>query len=353
MRQIEKILENKNINKWIEHFKHAPHQVNVPHESDSELIEIPGDARNYLAVTIDSVAEEITTGLYQTPYTMGWVTIMACVSDLAAVGAEPLGVVIAVSVVPDLNDRYPSEIAAGMEEACRALGIYMLGGDTNAAPVCSLTACAIGIVPRDKAMKRTGCQPGEHVFITGQAGTGNALGLVRLAGLPGEYFPEDLYRPRARITEGLIIRDYASCCMDTSDGLLTTLDQLMRLNGLGFTIDCHWEKLLSPGALELCRKTKTPPWLMLAGPHGEFELTFTCGANMTGNIISANKESGFIKIGEVQQTPALSLILPSGSNINIDMAPIRNLLQNVGGDLEQYVKEFKAIGQALGLGENL
>jgi thiamine-monophosphate kinase len=351
MKSMEKIFENSAITSWANHFLRNPNQVNKPHEADAELIEIPGNPKHYLAVTIDTVAEEITTGLYQDPYTMGWVTVMACLSDLAAVGADPLGLVISVSIEPTRNDAFTNEIARGMEDACRKLDIFILGGDTNITPAISLTACAFGLAPREHAMTRRGCSPGENVFITGGVGTGNALGLVRLTKLPEDFFPEKFYRPKANIKEGQFIREYASCCMDTSDGLLTTLDQLMRLNGSGFTIECNWEKILAPEVLELCNKTKTPPWTMIAGPHGEFELLFTTPDEKTDKILSEPKfkELNLIRLGKVQQSPVISLALPRGEKINVDMAPIRNLLQTVNGDLERYVKEFRALGKNWGL----
>lgn len=350
MRDMEKIFENINIDSWVQHFLRSPHQFNKPHKADAELIEIPGNPEHYLAITIDTVAEEITSGLYRDPYTMGWVTVMACLSDLAAVGAEPLGMVVSVSVESSRDKKFTNTVAQGMEDACRALDIFILGGDTNITPTISLTGCALGLVPRENVMTRRGCKPDEEVFITGSMGIGNALGLVHLTKLPSECFPEKLYRPVAHIKEGQIIRKYASCCMDTSDGLLTTIDQLMRLNGLGFVIDCDWDRILSPEVLELCNKTQTPPWLMIAGPHGEFRLLFTISTNGVDEILTQPQLKGtnLIRLGRVQQTPAVSLVLPSDQTVNIDMAPIRNLLEKVEGNLEQYVREFKAIGEKWG-----
>jgi len=351
MNSMEEIFENVIINSWVQHFLRTPCQFNKPHEADAELIEIPGDSNHYLAITIDTVAEEITMGLYREPYTMGWVTVMACLSDLAAVGAEPLGLVVSVSVEPDRDKAFTSSITRGMEDACRTLGIFILGGDTNITPTISLTGCAPGLVPRERVMTRCGCKPGEDVFITSGVGIGNALGLVRLTKLPDNFFPEKLYRPTARIKEGQSLRNYASCCMDTSDGLLTTLDQLMRLNGLGFVIDCNWERILAPEVMELCNNTKTPPWSMIAGPHGEFELLFTIPAKVVDEVLAQSQFEGtnLIRLGRVQQTQAISLVLPSGRSVNIDMAPLRNLLQNVKGDPERYVKEFRVLGKKWGL----
>ena len=188
MNRMGEILENVIIDSWIRHFRPTPGQINKPHEADAELVDIPGDSEHYLAITIDTVAEEITTGLYQDPYTMGWVTVSACLSDLAAVGAEPLGLVVSVSVEPGRDEAFTSSIAQGMEDACRNLGVFILGGDTNTTPTISLTACALGLVSRERGMTRRGCQPGEDVFITGGVGAGNALGIVRLTDIPDDYF---------------------------------------------------------------------------------------------------------------------------------------------------------------------
>ncbi len=349
--KMEDIFENVMVDNWVRNFLRNPLQVNKPHETDAELIGVPGDSNNYLAVTIDTVAEEITTGLYQDPYTMGWVTVMACVSDLAAVGAYPLGLIISVSLEPERDEEFTNGIAKGMGEACRKLGIFILGGDTNITPTISLTACALGLVPVNEVITRCGCKVGDEVYMTGGGGIGNALGFARITQLKEGATLENLYRPVARIQKGQIIREFANCSMDTSDGLLSTLDQLMRLNGLGFEINCDWENILAPEVFEFCIKTETPPWLMLAGPHGEFELVFTV-AGESMDIIHNNpffNNSKPIKLGKVQQKPAITLKQQNDKFTDIDVATLRNLLQNVGGDLHRYVQEFLDFGKRHGL----
>lgn len=351
MNLMNKIQENVEIGHWTNYFSRNPKQCNKLHETDAELLEIPGDLDRYLAITIDTVAEEITTGLYRDPYTMGWVTIMACLSDLAAVGATPLGVVISVSYEPYRDQKFISEIARGMDEACRELEIFILGGDTNTTETISLTACSFGMTERDRLMTRTGCSPGDEVFITGGAGSGNALGLVRLSNLSDDLYPEYFYRPRVNLKAGRLLRNHASCCMDTSDGVLTTLDQLMRLNDVGFDIDCRWGEILSAEVIELCNKTETPPWMMLAGLHGEFLLLCTIPAGNMEKIGSDLNSEGvdLIHIGKVKESPGITLKLSSGEKVDIDMAPIRNLLQTVNGDLDRYIQEFWNIGRKWGL----
>ena len=146
MNTMREILENATIDFWAQHFKKSPDQVNEHHRSDAELIRIPGDSENCLAATIDTVAEEITLGIYRKPYTMGWVTIMASLSDLAAVGADPIGMLIAVSMQPGCDSNFVDQVAQGMADACASQGVFIIGGDTNETPVTSLTGCALGLV---------------------------------------------------------------------------------------------------------------------------------------------------------------------------------------------------------------
>lgn len=345
MKAIEEILENNAINSWVRHFHRAPYQSNRCHETDAELIGIPGNETHFLAVTVDTVAEEIAAGLYQNPFTMGWVTVMANFSDLAAVGAEPLGMVISVSVEPSRDQEFNDEIARGMAAACRHLGTFILGGDTNAAPKPSLTGCAIGLVPRESKITRIGCREGDVVFLSGPAGLGSALGLTRLLNISGIDFPESEYRPVARIPEGKLLRPYASCCMDTSDGVLATLDQLMRLNGIGFVLDIPAEEILHPAALELARKTRLPSWLMLAGQHGEFELIFTIPEECIEAFLNAAAMPQWspVRIGKVVSQPGIQLLC-DGKLITPDTGKIRNLAVHFQDDVNGYIQSLLDLG---------
>jgi thiamine-monophosphate kinase len=182
-------------------------------------------------------------------------------------------------------------------------------------------------------------------------GAGNALGMARFVKRLDGCFPEERYRPVAHIKEGRTLREMASSCMDTSDGLLATLDQLMRLNEVGFIIDCNWEEILAPEVVDLCNKTMTPPWLMIAGPHGEFQLLFTIPPAVADQVLARPplKAMNPVRVGEVQKTPAISLRLPSQRQVDVDMTPLRNLLPAVGGDFERYIAEFRALGRMWGV----
>ncbi len=351
MKRLEEIRENRAIGNLARRFLRSPYQANRLHESDAELIAIDGDNSQLLAVTIDTVADEITEGLYRDPFTMGWITVMASFSDLAAVGAEPIGIVTAISLERSRDEAFRRRIAEGMEQACRRIGSFILGGDLNFTPSISLTGCAIGKVFRTMKMARVGCQAGDIVFLSGRAGSGNALGLVRKKNLPEEIYPEKSYRPVARTREALLVRRYASCCMDTSDGLFITIDQLIRLNERGFSIRADWQNILEKDAYRLCETTNVPFWFMAAGIHGEFELLFTVPAPKTPAFLREAHRMDFhpIALGKTTHAPRFAISLETGKKTEIDMSRLRNLWDRSPGNIEHIFEEHIASGKTWGL----
>jgi len=338
---VNEIRELNAIDNWVRHFTRAPHQRNLVHQSDAELIALPGTDR-LLAITIDTLAEEIATGLYREPFTMGWVTVMASLSDLAAVAADPLGVLVSVSLEPGRDDSFKTALAQGMAAACDAGGTFLLGGDTNTAPVSSFTGCAIGLVSRRPALTRVGCRPGDAAFLSGPAGTGSALGLSNF--LHNAAFPESSYRPVARVNVRQLVRRFATACMDTSDGLLPTLDQLMRLNGMGFQITRDVAHLLDPRALRLAVDAGIPPWCMLAGPHGEFELVLTVPPGLVEEFSMEARSTGWdpVAVGTVIDQARITIAL-DGLAHAVDTAAVRNLFDDVGGDVRRYVQGLASV----------
>ena len=341
MKRHQDIRENEFIRRWTAGFPRAPYQLNDLQQADAELFLAGEAAAYYLAVTTDSLVEEISRGIYRDPFTMGWVTVMASLSDLAAVGAQPLGML--VSMV--LDERQPADfqegIRSGMAAALQRCGVFLLGGDTNRGDCTVLTGCALGQVPRQTPLTRMGGRPGDILYSSGPAGLGNALALARLAEKPEADPLETLYRPTARLAEGRLLRDYASCCMDSSDGVLATLDQLMRLNGAGFRLEAAMETFLHPAALETAAAAGLPSWVMLAGIHGEFELIFTVPPQRMAAFLQAAAQANWQPLQIGVMIPECQ-VTQSGENAAVfDTARIRNLFDGFSGDLETCLEELR------------
>ncbi|MEJ2615277.1 MAG: thiamine-phosphate kinase, partial [Ignavibacteriaceae bacterium] len=227
---LNEIAENHFINSLISGFKRSPLQINKVHESDAEIIKISEDSSTFLAVTTDSIVEEIKSGLYDNPYLIGWMSVIVNVSDLAAVGARPIGILLSQIIPSDYRAEDLKNLQAGIKDACRKCGTFILGGDTNTDENLIITGTAVGILDSEKFISRIGCRPGDILYSTNFLGRGNAFAISRFFNRGNKKFE---FLPQSGINYCRLIKDYASACMDTSDGVLSTLDQLMRLNNLG------------------------------------------------------------------------------------------------------------------------
>ncbi len=344
------ILENEMIEKLAAQFSRSPLQLNRLQESDAELVRLP-DSGVLLALTTDGIVEEIDTGLYTDPYLIGWMTVMVNASDLAAVGAEPIGLLVNETIPPGIAEEFLEKLQKGIQDACAACGMFILGGDTNFCSRLQMSACAVGLIPGGRPLTRLGCKPGDVLFASGRLGLGSAYASGRLGIAPKGGKSSVPFLPSARLREGRIVSGVASCCMDTSDGLFATLDQLMRLNNAGFVLDTPPAKCLHREALHICRDNNIPEWMMLAGPHGEFELVFCIPPADTGRFFSRAAGGGWepIRLGEVVEQPGVWWS-SDGRRIPIDTGRIRNLFAEVQGNISEYMKGLLLIGERDGLG---
>jgi thiamine-monophosphate kinase len=339
VRLIDEVAENRLLSRWGALLPRAPHQLGGLHESDAELL--PLGAGGYLALTVDTVDEEVRTGLYREPRTAGRTAAVAALSDLAAVGAEPLGLLLSVGLPARDRERVQDGVAAGVREVCETAGTFVLGGDTNDAETLSVTGVAAGLVPAGAVLTRLGAAPGDVVGLSGPVGSGSALAAARVLAGEGEAgYDEESWRPGPRLREGRLLRGVASACMDTSDGLVATLDQIARLNGVAIRVTRPEGELLEPGAAAVRARLGLPAFVFLAGHHGEFELAFTVRAERWDGLVRAAAREGWVPlaIGHVASGAGLSI----GAR-QVDGARVRNLLEEKGGDPPAYARALVAM----------
>jgi len=334
---IDAIHENQVLSRWAALLPRPPSQVGAVHETDAELVDL-GDGR-LLALTVDAVIEEIAVGLFKDPFTAGRTAVISSISDLAAVGADPIGLLLCVTLPGD-DLEVQEAVARGVREGCEAAGTFVLGGDTNDGPMLEISVTAAGLVPKTGFHTRVGLAAGDRVYASGPLGAGAALAAAMLLGAPEELYSESSYRPMPRITEGRTLRGIASATMDTSDGLLATIDQLARLNGVAVDVQVDPASLLEPGAARLSATLGLPPLAFLASHHGEFELVFSVPPDREEALDRAAAAIGWrpLLLGAAREGAGVHL-----DGHELDVARIRNLLHEVGGDLQAYVAELLRI----------
>jgi thiamine-monophosphate kinase len=339
------LIEHALIETLVKDLPRSPDQLHGLQESDAELVRLPGSPA-VLALTTDTLAEEMESGLYSDPYQIGWMTVLVNISDLAAVGADPIGILLSMSLPTGADDAFIVLVRAGIRDACAAARVSVLGGDTNFASRPQMGATAVGLIPDGKVLTRRGCRPGDLVLSSGYLGDGATFAFHKMLSEGGD--DTMTFLPRPRIEEGRLIRRYATACIDTSDGMLAALDQLSRLNGLGFTVEAPVARFLHPGALFSLRSRCIPEWLALAGPHGEFELLFTLPAARSKAFLEEAARIGWtpLHLGKVSVGGGVRMHL-DGVMRSLDTGKIRNLFHEVGGDPARYLKELMNIHGAL------
>jgi thiamine-monophosphate kinase len=228
-------------------------------------------------------------------------------SDLAAMGAAPLGYLVTVSVPKDTGDAWFAGFAAGLAADQAAFGLTLLGGDTTSTPgPVSLSLTILGTVAPGTALRRNGARPGDGVWVSGTIGDG-ALGLLsatrRLDDPTGALL--DRYRlPRPRLALGLALHGIATAAMDVSDGLVQDLGHICRASALGAEIEAGLVPLseaaraAGPALLETCLTGGDDYELLLAVPQAH-EAALREAARATGIAVT---RIGIFREGEPRVT---------------------------------------------------
>ena len=213
-------------------------------------------------------------------------------SDLAAMGAVPLGYLLTVSVPRDTPEAWFAGFAAGLAADQAEFGVFLLGGDTTSTPgPVSLSLTILGSVAPGTALRRRGAAAGDGVWVSGCIGDG-ALGLLAARGElddPDGYLAGRYRLPQPRLALGRRLAGVASAAMDVSDGLVQDLGHLCRAGGLGAEIFA-FDLPLSAAArradrLDLCLTGGDDYELLLAVPPGR-EPALLAAAEVAGTAVT-------------------------------------------------------------------
>jgi len=241
---------------------------------DCALLALPADCE--LAVTTDTMVENVHFLADVDPEALGHKLLAVNLSDLAAMGAEPMAVTLALTL-PRVDEVWLQAFATGFLNLARRFGVDLIGGDTTAGPL-TLTVQAMGTVPRGRALRRCGAKPGDLVYVTGcvgEAGLGLKMrqGMVDISDTAALHHFE---RPEPRIDIGLALRGIATACIDVSDGVAADLSHILEQSAVGATLD--WQALpLSDAVRRYC--LDHDDWRMPLVSGDDYELCFSIAAD--------------------------------------------------------------------------
>lgn len=201
---------------------------------DCALI-IPAE-RQHIAITTDTLVSGVHFPIETPPRAIGHKAIAVNLSDLAAMGAEPTWISLALTL-PEFDHEWLAEFCAGVFELCEYYNIQLIGGDTTQGPL-SITVTAQGLTPFKKHILRSGAKAGDWLYVTGDLGDA-ALALLHLQGkikvdkVFAEQVITKLNYPKPRVLAGQILREYASSAIDLSDGLISDIGHICVASRVG------------------------------------------------------------------------------------------------------------------------
>lgn len=258
------------------------------------------------------------------PADLGHKTLAVNLSDLAAMGATPLAFTLALALPPPraADTAWLDAFSDGLLALASAHACPLVGGDTTAGPL-TIGVTILGQVPPGAALRRSGAQPGDDVWVSGALGHARlALGVLRNEWpLPPGLLPvahRRLARPTPRLALGVALRGIASSAIDVSDGLLGDLRHILRASGVGARInasDVQKTATLGGGGKHVAAIPRERLLAATLAGGDDYELLFTAAAARRDAILRAGRvaDTPVSRIGHITTGSALHLLADDGS----------------------------------------
>ncbi len=276
----------------------------------------------YLLVTTDMMATKTHIPKGMSPYDIGWTLVAVNLSDIAAMGGKPLGLVTAIGITRGHPMDYLEQLVDGMNDCAQRFGTSIVGGDTKEHDSLTLCGTAIGEVPKDEILLRKGAKPGDLVVVSGELGMAGAGFYSMKRNLSLNEAEGVLKRPWPRIAEArqLASSGIVTSCMDISDGLSSSIFELTRNSGLTYEID--YSRIPKAKEVGMAFQDVERQKSLVLNFGDDYELLFTIKREMEGELerLAVEADCPFTVIGKVTS---------GEENILIDNGK-REKLENLG-----------------------
>ena len=263
-----------------------------------------------LAITTDTLVEGTHFLPSISPTDLAYKSVAVNLSDLAAMGATPAWVSLALTL-PEIKEEWLAEFSQSLFAILDRYGVSLIGGNTTKGPL-SITLTAQGFLPENQGLFRHQAKVGDWIFVSGFLGDSAAgLDLLlqnrKIENESDRYFIQRHLRPTPRVELGLALRSFSCCSLDISDGLLADLGHILERSQVGAEI--YLENL--PLSRHLCTQYEQTQAEKFALTGGEdYELCFTVSEEKREEMEQVLSSQG-IKV------TCIGKILPQTSGLNL------------------------------------
>ena len=273
-----------------------------------------------LAISTDMLIEGRHFFADVDPEALGHKALAVNLSDLAAMGARPLGFTLALSL-PQADDAWLAAFARGMFALADAHACPLVGGDTTRGPL-NICITVFGEVMPGRALRRDAARVGDDIYVSGRTGEAR-LALEWLLGTPwaraavGTELPDDLRarleRPTPRLALGQALAGVAHAALDLSDGMTGDLGHILAASGVG--ADIALADL--PVAPALANLPDAERLTSLLSGGDDYELMFTAPVSARDAVQATAQASGttVTRIGKVTPAPGLRMLDVTGQTV--------------------------------------
>lgn len=263
-----------------------------------------------LVVTTDVLVDQVHFSDRTTsPQDAGWRAVAANLSDLAAMGASPLGITVGLAINGDVAVSWVLDLYQGMSDCLQQYHTPLVGGDICRSPVISIAITAFGQVSPNRIIKRAAAKVGDAIVVTGIHGASRAgLELLlnpelgqNLSKFERQLLIQAHQRPKPRLDILPMlwhILDKSSpqiAGMDSSDGLADAVLQICRASGVGAILERT--KLPLPPVQQLATPTQIWDWVLYGGE--DFELVLCLPSEPAEALVKQLGRGGAAIIGQI------------------------------------------------------
>ena len=296
---------------------------------DCALLKV--DPAEEIAITSDMLVSGRHFFEDANPEWLGWKVLAVNLSDLAAMGAKPLGFTLALAL-PNPNSAWLEAFSKGLFAVASQYYCPLVGGDTTAGPL-NICITAFGVIPKEKAIRRSGAREGDDIWVSGFVGDARlTLAALRheitLSKPDLEKTQAHMYQPTPRVELGIALREIANSALDISDGLLGDLRHILKQSNKDAEV--FLDRLPKSGTLR--KQSPAIQNLYAASGGDDYELCFTAPSSKRDAItkISADLNLPLNQIGSIKpmqnSEPEIHIVDNNGKELNIQEAGL--LLQS-------------------------